>query len=338
MLRNYEPTKSLLIKYHNNKLIKNPRLRRVTIDISNECNALCPFCNRQVVPEHKLKGLMTKEMFYNIMKQIEQIPSVSEINLMAYGEPMLHPNFDEFVSYIKSKNYNLSFATNLSAANKHFESMLKADNLMFSIEGHDKESYEASRVKLQFEKTYSNVVEFDKLVRQYRSENRHTPKREINYLIDRESKVSEFIDLWGDYVDEIGIRPIFAPLYWTGSKFIQRTPENLDGKLLQMNKVVKNMFCFQPFTSLNIRANGRLALCCSDYNSDLNLGNWEELYDSFLNNENYQIVRSEFRDKKLKICKGCFQNFEVERDVLFRELPDLAKHTANKKIKIYANR
>lgn len=318
--------------------MKNPRLRRVTIDISNECNALCPFCNRQVVPEHPLKGLMKKEVFYNIMNQIEQIPSVSEINLMAYGEPMLHPCFDEFVNYIKSKNYELSFATNLSVAEKHFESMLKADNLMFSIEGHDKESYEKSRIRLIFERTYSNIVEFDKLVRKRRDENQHTPKREINYLVDKQSKVSEFIDLWGDFVDEIGIRPIFAPLQWNGSMFVQRTPISLKDNLLPLNKPIKNMFCSQPFSSLNIRANGKLALCCSDYDCDLNFGNWENLNNSFVNNENYQKVRSELRNNKLKICKGCFQNFEVNRDTLFQELPDIRKYTNSKKVKIYANR
>lgn len=338
LLHKYEPTKSLLIKYHKYDIGRNPRLDRVTIDISNECNASCPFCNRQVVPENRLRGLMSKEMFYSIMTQIEEIPTVTRISLTAFGEPMLHPDFDEFVDYIKSKNYSVWFATNMSVADKHFDTMLKVDNIMFSIEGHDQESYEKSRVRLQFDKVYSNVVEFDKLVKKHRANKFNTPKREINYLVDKDSEVSKFVGLWGDYVDEIGVRPIFSPLYWNGSSFVQRTPDELKDKLLPLNNKIKNMFCFQPFISLNIRANGEFALCCSDYNGKLDLGDHRSLYDSFTNNANYKAVRSEFINKKLKVCKGCFQNYEVDKETLYRELPDLIKYKQDERVVIYANR
>ena len=74
------------------------RPNTVIIDISNRCNASCPFCSRHLY-EVKRNNLMSKEMFYEIMAEVKKIKKVKNICLAAWGEPMLHPNFDEFVLF-----------------------------------------------------------------------------------------------------------------------------------------------------------------------------------------------------------------------------------------------
>ena len=135
----------------------------VTIDISNRCNAACPFCNRQL-SDLKRNNFMSEEMFYEIVKEVKKIKSVKNIVLAAFGEPMLHPKFDEFVDFLVKNKYRVGFPTNMSLADKHFDSMLKASHIMMSVEGWDKKSYDESRKNLNFETTYNNIVKFSEIV------------------------------------------------------------------------------------------------------------------------------------------------------------------------------
>lgn len=312
----------------------------VTLDISNRCNAACPFCARQV-SECRRHDLMSKETFYNIMKQVSNCASVKSICLSSWGEAMLHPDFDEFVDYIKANNYNLGFPTNLSLSHKHFDSMMKADHIMCSIEGHDKESYEQLRINLKYETIYNNVAEFDKLVKQRREKGLHTPQREVNYLVNKNSEPQKFVKLWGDYFDVIGIRPFLPPLIWSvdEKRFIIYKNNALKEKLIHLSKKVHNMQCGQPFNNVIIRASGKLALCCSDYDSQLDFGDYEDLFENYKNNISLNKIREEFRKNKLNVCKNCFQNAEIPKQEMLNVLPELREiEKNNKNIVIYANR
>ncbi len=311
----------------------------VTIDISNRCNALCPFCSRQI-SDFKRAEFMSKEMFYDIIEEISQIKTIKQIVFAAWGEPLLHPNFDEFANYVLSKGYNFSFPTNMQLADKHFDTLLKASHIMISVEGHDKESYEKNRVNLKFEKTYENIIELDRLIKEKKAVGEKVPFREINFLLTKESKVNEYINLWGNYVDIIRIGPVLPVILWNKEKQCteQRINNELKDKLLPINDFVKNMFCAQPFKSIIIRANGKLALCCSDYDIDYDFGTYKDLKNTYWNNENLNKVRKQFKTKKLDICKNCFQNFEIKKEILFKELPELQNYENKSNIVIYTNR
>lgn len=312
----------------------------VTIDISNNCNASCPFCSRQL-SEYSQNGFMQKELFYKIISQIKKYEDIKSIGLAAWGEPMLHPNFEEFVQYLHGDGYSIGFPSNLSLARKHFNSMLKASHIMFSIEGHDKESYEQSRVNLKFETVYNNVVEFDKIIKEKRKNGEKTPIREINYLLSKNSKPEEFIKLWGPYVDKIGIRPVLPAFGWDKETNHLKYYENNSFKnsLIPLDIKVENMQCHQPFKAIFVRANGKLALCCSDYDIQLDFGNSEELLNSYFENVNLNKIRNEFVTNKLDLCANCFQNSEISTDNLLTIFPELEQiEQNNKKVKIYANR
>jgi organic radical activating enzyme len=311
----------------------------VIIDICNSCNAKCPFCTRQL-SETVRKDFMTKEMFYEIMEQVEKIPTINTISLAAWGEPLLHPNFDEFIDYIKSKRYTVTFPTNLSLAHKHFNAMLKTDHLMFSIEGFDKESYEKSRVDIDYNRIVWNITAFDKLIQKRNENGQKVPKRDLNFLLTKESKIEQFINLWGKYVDEIRVGPVLPMILWNKemNSFKLHKNKDFEKTMLPCKNFVKNMFCQQPFNIVTVRANGNLALCCSDYDSEMDFGSYKNLWYDFMNNPNLNKIRQEFKTGKLNVCKNCFQNFEIPKDMLFEELPELKKYENDKKVVIYTNR
>jgi organic radical activating enzyme len=307
--------------------------RSACIDISNNCNAACPFCARQVSGNPK-NGLMAPQMFESVVEQLSQIKSVKHIVLAAWGEPLLHPHFDAYLDLLHSQGYTVGFPTNFSLAHKHFDSLLKAQQIMLSIEGHDKESYEKKRVGLSFDKVHANVAEFDQRVKLARSKGRHTPVREINCLLQPDLQIDAFMETWLDLVDIVRIGPTLPVLVWNNRLgcFEAKNP------ILPLSRPVPRMYCSQPFTRLTIRANGKLALCCTDYDSALNFGNTERLQDAFFQNPNLNRVRDEFRNKNLEVCKNCFQNFEMPQAEMFALFPELEKYRTHPKVVIYGNR
>lgn len=311
----------------------------VTIDISNACNAACPFCSRQLSCL-KRNEIMSKEMFYDIVKQIEQINSIKNVVLAAWGEPTLHPDFDEFVNVLVEKGYHVGFPTNMSLAHKHFDSILKASHVMLSIEGHDKETYEKKRKNLNFETTYNNVKELDRLINEKKEKGEKVPVREINFLIDKKSDIDAYMNTWSEFVDIIRVGPILPVALWDKSSNSSQliTNEELKEDMLVCNSLVKNMYCAQPFKSIIIRANGKLALCCSDYDFDIDFGNYKDIKKTYFKNPQFKKIRKEFKNNKLKTCVNCFQNFEIKKDDLYSFLPDLKKYENNPKVIIYSNR
>ncbi len=331
--------KDKLNKLFNKNQKYNVNPTSITIDISNRCNAACPFCSRQISSLRR-NEIMPKDMFYCIMEQVSQIKSIKSVVLAAWGEPMLHPDFDEFVDFLTSKGYKVGFPSNMSLAHNHFDSILKVSHIMLSIEGHDKETYSNSRKNLNFDVVYNNVKELDTLIKEKRSKGEKTPTREINFLINKESDIDEYMNTWSEFVDIVRIGPVLPVALWDKtlncSKLI--TNEELRGKMLPCDSMVKNMYCAQPFKSIFVRANGKLALCCSDYDFDLDLGDYSNIKTSYFNNIQFKKIRKEFRKNQLEICKNCFQNFEIKKEDLFRFLPSLSKYSDKPKIVIYSNR
>lgn len=300
-----------------------PLLSTVIMDISGYCNARCPFCPRQVL-KPELSGFMSDEIFYNSIEQIERIPTCRNITLAAEGEPLMHPHFDEYVRYLKSKNFIISLPTNMSLAHKHFDALLDCDNVMFSVEGWDKESYEKSRVNLNYETVVNNIHTFSELVKEQRKEGKHAPETSINLIVTKETKVVKFIEQWKDYADFIRIGPIGPNMdFDLETKAIKPAANDAMKEILLPleNNPVK--YCIQPFALTVIKANGKMGLCCSDYNITLNFGDYRNIEKNFYTNTELRRIRREFLEKKLTTCNNCPQHLMITRAEYEKWLPDI---------------
>ncbi|MBQ8887744.1 MAG: radical SAM protein [Candidatus Gastranaerophilales bacterium] len=305
---------------------------QVIIDISGYCNAKCPFCIRQL-SECKSQMFMKKEIFYEIIKQIKQIKSIKVISLSAYGEPLLHPDFDEFVHYLRKLKYNVLVTTNMSLAHKHFDSLLELTHIMFSVEGWDKESYEKYRQNLCFEKVYSNIKEFDKLVNERRLRRRHTPSRTINFLLTKKSKIKKFLSLWQPYSDLIHFGLMKNPLVWNNRTMKFETVESslLKDEIIPLLNKNNTNSCIQPFNVISINPNGDVKLCCNDSNCNFDFGSYKNIKKSFFSNKFFNTIRQELARKKIYICENCSWNYDTSIDYLKKYLPELNEISINNK-------
>ena len=80
--------------------------RKVNIEISNICNIQCSFCPEVIRP----KKLMELSLFQRIIEEVAPLTKLVAFHLM--GEPLIHPQLDEFVEIAHSHKLKIFFVTN----------------------------------------------------------------------------------------------------------------------------------------------------------------------------------------------------------------------------------
>jgi len=291
-----------------------PSPSQITIDISGLCNAKCPFCLRQMT-DNVPTGLMPKDMFYEIMEQVQRIKSIKTVSLSAYGEAMMHPDFDEFVDYLYDKKYKILVISNMSLANKHFEALLKTHFIIMSIEGYDRETYENFRQGLSFDSVYYNIAQFDKIIREERQNHRHTPSRMANCLLNTKTDIEKYKQTWQELTDVIKVNNMVNPISWNSdeNRFCNMKNSCLSDIITDIDDDGKRAVCCEPFKTIVVHPNGKLALCCNDANCSLDFGNYKDIKKSFFHNKNLNKIRKELLKKDVFICKNCKSGIITEK-------------------------
>ena len=133
---------------------------RLWIEATSVCNLRCVMCpNKDLKKEEK--GFMDFDLFRKIIDEAREF--VFDVNLIHRGEGLLHPEFPRFVRYASEAGLTTRFHTNATLLDKACSRELIAaglDQISFSFDGYDRETYERIRVNADFEKTQANVLGF----------------------------------------------------------------------------------------------------------------------------------------------------------------------------------
>lgn len=82
------------------------RFKKVYVEISNVCNLQCSFC-----PEvERDKAFMTPDLFQRVIAEIAPLTESVCFHLM--GEPLLHPQFNEFVAHSGAAGLPINLTSN----------------------------------------------------------------------------------------------------------------------------------------------------------------------------------------------------------------------------------
>jgi MoaA/NifB/PqqE/SkfB family radical SAM enzyme len=125
------------------------------------CNARCPNCpynNSAIRGQYKDALFMSEEIFVRIADECARFNSY--LRLSGGGEPMLHPNAVALMLYAKRKGARIGLITNGSAfSEESLESLIAAgvDNLEFSVDAGDGETYRMVRPGLDWGRLNRNV-------------------------------------------------------------------------------------------------------------------------------------------------------------------------------------
>lgn len=171
-----------------NSVILKSYPQRLVLELTNACNLHCIMCGRD---DFNFK-LTTFDI--NILKNLESILNkVEEVTLFGWGEPTLHPQFEEILKYLNNFPVKKYFVTNGMKLDKiqNYLFDYKVDIMAVSLDGAKPETNDRIRVnsKLDF-----IVKELKKIVEIKKQRNLNYPY--INFVMTMmDSNISELPEL-----------------------------------------------------------------------------------------------------------------------------------------------
>ena len=183
------------------------------IDPCNACNFNCKFCAMQTSDRNLKfkKQLMDFELFKSIIDDLKSNNiKLKMLRLAANGEPLLHPQFSEFVRYAKQAEVSdyIETITNGSKLNPALNEKLVnsgIDRIRISVEAIDEEGYqEISGISINFDEFRENILDLYK-----RSEGKcEVYIKTVDAAVETEEKEKLFYKLFQDRCDKIFIDSI----------------------------------------------------------------------------------------------------------------------------------
>lgn len=278
--------------------------KAIYIETTNKCNAACIMCPHKKMRRDKI--IMSDEMFRVAVTKCAVIrPVGTQIFFHKEGEPLLDEKIASRIAFAKKflgKGNELGLNTNaMLLTEKISENLIVAglNTIYFSVDGTDKISYEAIRLRLNYETVVENIRRFF-FVRQKLNAN----IRVIMQMLvqnDAENAVEQFKNIWRDFDCEFYIKRMHSYLDGGHSSLTQKISER------------QIQICPDPSKILVIYSNGNVGLCCWDYDNEYSLGNI--LDDNLLNiynNDKANRLReyiSNYRGHELTPCNRCARIF-----------------------------
>lgn len=182
-----------------------------SVDVSGLCNLHCISCPRGNYQEQPPRGFMSAATYRLVLdKLLRELPFMGNIQLYAWGEPLLNPEIAEIVRITAERGVLCAISTNLNVR-KDFSEAIKArpDWIKVSASGFGP-SYEVTHTGGEWELFLSNLRRLSALKRE------HNPEMyvEVNYHLYRHNLGEQYQRMSG-LCQELGFvfRPNWAYLY-----------------------------------------------------------------------------------------------------------------------------
>ncbi len=261
------------------------------IEATSYCNLRCTFCDRQILVDKGMLGKMDMELFRHILDQFDENNRLWGVKFSYRGEPLLHDGIPEMIRYAKSRGVlDIYFNTNaMLLTEDKCRQIIEAglDRISISLDGTEKEAYEAVRIGANFDTVVKNI----ETLRRVREEmNSPIPKIRIQTVKLPDTDKDAYINKWQPYADEV------AMLEYTDET---KRETGIDVKWA----------CPQLWQRLTIEWDGSVFACNNDSLRGLYLGNAKErsIRDCWHDERLMEVrkLHEQGRSCEVKACDGC---------------------------------
>jgi sulfatase maturation enzyme AslB (radical SAM superfamily) len=238
----------------------------VQIESTNICNAKCVFCPRDEM--HRTQGVMSMELFRKIVDECAEL-GITHVRVHNYGEPFMDRNLVEKVRYAKQKGIKeVGMISNGSLITENVaRGMIEAglDAINISVDASGREVFESTRLGLNYDKVIANI---ERIVRIRGELGRTRPKLILSFVRQNNSADEQaFIEHWKKIADKIHITDL----------------HNWAGTLNKESDV--NYPCYRPWLTFTVLWDGRVSLCCADFDGrnvlgDLNTSTIKDVWNA----------------------------------------------------------
>lgn len=286
LVRAAGPVRRLLLLAGRERAPRLPDI--VQIESTNICNARCVFCPRDEMARRQ--GVMDDALYRKIVDECARL-GIGHLRLHNYGEPFVDQRLVEKIAYAKARGIpEVGLISNGSligedVARGIVEAGLDAINI--SVDASGREVFEKTRVGLKYDKVIENI---ERLVRVRGDLGRTHPRLILSFV--RQSNSDEersFIERWRQVADKIHVTDLHN---WAGTLH-----RSADGSFP----------CYRQWLTFTVLWDGRVALCCADFDGRVILGDMRALsLREIWNDEPYRKVRREhLASGGPAICRAC---------------------------------
>ncbi len=264
---------------------------RIEIELSNTCNLTCGYCPRRFLPS--AGGFIDIDLFKKIIDEMGVFPDTIVV-LHRRGESLLHPRFNELMSYVKGKFNEIQIATNATCMDKQKAESL-ADTVHFVSFSLDTPfRYEKTRGG-NYQQVAQNIDYFLKI-------NRGRVKTQVSMVKTddvTDKEIEEFKQVWKAKVDRVRI-------------YSEHSANGKFGSLKSPRG--KRQACVMPSYELLVYFDGKVGRCNHDWAGapmgDLNKHSIGDIWHSTC----YQELRQQHESLLITdaTCKECDSWYPVK--------------------------
>ena len=283
---NARPVRRLLAAAGRDRAPRLPDI--VQIESTNLCNATCVFCPRDEM--HRLQGIMDMDLFRKVVDECAAL-GITHVRLHNYGEPFLDRRLVEKVRYAKTHGIaEVGMISNGSLITPDIaQGLIDAglDAINISVDASGKETFERTRVNLDYDVVIDNIRTLDRLRREA---GRTRPKLILSFVRQQDSPEEQaFIDTWRTIADKIHITDLHN---WAGT--------------LHAHSDVAYP-CYRLWLTFTVLWDGRVSLCCADFDGRHVLGDLRtSTIRDVWNSPAYRAVRRQHLESGgPEICRSC---------------------------------
>ncbi len=272
------------------------------IETVNACNARCVMCT--IDDWEKVRNpIMSDKLFEKFVKEISDHHKwVDQVSLNRDGEPTLDKNLHKKIKSLKDTGIKqVTMATNVQLLDeKRIHQYLDAglDDIMVSIDGISKKTFEEIRVNLNYETVVQNTLNLIKI-----RDQKNSPliiRLRMIIMDSNKHEVQDWISFWKDKIgpnDQVYAK---AAHTW-GNQLNRETDKNI--------KAYADRPCIAPFSSMIIHTDGTVPMCSIDYSSKVKVGNFSKnSIVEIWNDEplmNIRKLHASARRNEIDLCQGC---------------------------------
>ncbi len=270
--------------------------KEIALEFTNRCSARCGICPREKFTQKIMD--MDFDLYKKIINDISQY-DIRILNTCGYGEIFLDKLIFKRFEYARQKLPETKIyvsSTCFHMDESKYEDVAKyVDILKISFYGASKETYEAShRGNLKYDVSLRNILGFLKSL-EHRAKKTHTIA--LLTLTDTNKNDGErFIEFWKPLVNEI---MVWKPHNFAGGRSYRKIDHS------------RQISCGRPFNGpLIVTANGKVSMCCFDYNSQLIIGDMKkQTICEILHSEPYRKIKKAHEENSFQglICSECCQ-------------------------------
>lgn len=276
------------------------------VEVTNVCNLRCPMCPREIA--NRGIGNMDVELYRKIA---DQVAGKRTLYLpQGFGESFIHPKFGEMLKYGRDVGIlGTMIVTNATyLTDKNVNAIIDADVPLVnvSLDGPNKEVYEAIRVNAVFEKVVEGVQRLFRIREERKAFHPHIILRMIR-MKETEPYVEEFKRFWEPYLRE-GDEITFST-YQTWANTVE--DKRIDPKPIEAVRATaeKNGACRMLYKTMQIYYDGRTTMCCYDYDCTMEIGNARtQTIEEMWTGEkaaHFRKLHEDGRMNEIAICKNC---------------------------------